>query len=126
MTDHTSESETLLREFVTLANAKGAHFSRISRSQRGHILIHYRNGRQPLRFLNHVEALEHVYVAFNLQRQIPYEPLMRKRFQTQRPLKEEATQELEGVLDGRAAEPRGMRIAPRQKVMKYKFDFEAV
>jgi hypothetical protein len=74
----------LLEKFISLANAKGAKFSHFTQTPNRRIRIHYhpckRLEYRTRDFLNYTEALEHIYVAYNLKEQYYFEPLEAKRF----------------------------------------------
>jgi len=94
--------EQLLEKFIALANGKGARFSHASRTPNRRIALHYRGEGQhtplPRNFLNDTEALEHLYVAYNLKNECPYPPIARKRHGYERKLPSQIQGEFETLM----------------------------
>lgn len=97
------ENETLLKRFIDLANAKGAHFSHFIRTPNGRIRLFYRDSMRrdvtARNFLTFTEALEHIYIAYNLKRQIPFKRLEAKNLNVPKTPKEHVESAFEQLME---------------------------
>lgn len=94
--------DQLLEKFIALANGKGGRFSHATCTPNRRIALHYRDEGQhtplPRNFLNHTEALEHLYVAYNLKNECPYPSLARKRHGYERRVPSQLRGEFEALM----------------------------
>jgi hypothetical protein len=89
---HPTPSHELLQKFIELANAKGGTFTHFTVTPNRRIRIFYRasenNETVSKNFLSYVEALEHIYITYNLKHQYHYERLEQKSLNVPRTIKE--------------------------------------
>ena len=99
----TEENEAMLKQFIAMANAKGAHFSHFKRTPNGRIRIVYRASMRrdvtARNFLSYTEALEHIYIAYNLKHQLPFKRLEAKKINVAKSPKEHVDNAFEKLME---------------------------